>query len=1470
MAESNGALKTAGTSLASAAELRLLLVEDNPGDADLIARMLKENGIALAQIQHVRLLSEAIEQLKKQPVDAIILDLGLPDSVGLDTLRAVRVETLEVAVLVLTGLDDDQVGLAAVAEGAEDYLVKGMIDGRVLVRELRYAVERKRNRQQLRESERFLHASMDALSAHIAILDQSGAILFVNEAWRAFAAKNDIDLECVSEGANYLAVCDGATNEDAEMAKCFAERIREVLSGKLLFYEMEYPCHSPYEQRWFIVRVTSFQGDGSRYAAIAHENITERKQAEEALCASEEQYRHLFESASDAFLLIDIDTDLVIDANRIASELYGYDRDELLTKMSTDLSAEPEETQLRIHESQAIPDQVLNIPLRLHRKKDGTVFPVEITARSLSVKGRLVLFVAVRDITERKRAEAAFALNSQRVQALLQLNQMTQASLQEITDFGLEEAVRLTRSTIGYLAFLNEDESVLTMHAWSHSAMAECAIVDKPIVYPVASTGLWGEAVRQRKAVITNDYAADNPLKKTYPKGHVLVKRHMNIPVFAGSRIVLVAGVGNKAEEYDQDDVRQLTLLMEGMWRLIERMRAQEELRVASLYARNLIEASLDPLVTINSNGKITDVNNATEQVTGVLREILIGSDFSDYFTEPDKAREGYQQVFSQGIVKDYPLTIRHASGHTTDVLYNASVYKTEAGEVQGIFATARDVTERKRAEETLRDNELKYRALFETADDAILLFADDQWIDCNAGALRVFGCTRDQIIGAHPKRFSPPTQPDGRSSEEEAIKKINLAYAVEPQFFEWEHCRADGTPFSAEVRLNRLDLGGKPHMQAIVRDVTQRKRVEEALVASEERFRVAAQCSSDLIYERDMLTGQAQFFGDIDGHLGYTPGAFPRSLAGWMEYIYPEDLSRVMEILQETLLHRTPYSIEYRLRRGDGTYADWSDYGVVIWDAAGNPIKNVGAAKDVTRRKRAEEALRIKNLVFDDAMSANSIADLNGVITETNETFVRVWGFSSRDEVIGKPIPFFLNDQNEAEVLITALNNIGHWEGDYTGKKKDGAPFIVHSLATTITDKAGTVIGYQSACMDVTEQKSLEEQYRQAQKMEAIGQLAGGVAHDFNNILQSMAGYSSFLLDRLPEQDETHEFAEEIALCVDRAAALTRQLLAFSRRQILEMEDLDLNEVVHGITKMIGRIIGEDVEVEVMKGRRLGNVLADQGQMEQVLLNLCINARDAMPDGGTVTIETENVVMDKEYCDAHAWASPGQYVLLSVTDTGCGMDAEIQARIFEPFFTTKELGKGTGLGLATVYGIVRQHQGMIQVYSEVGKGTTFKVYLPSFKRTASTVGAKIVGRATGGNETILLAEDDATLRKLAVRILESAGYTVLLAANGKEALDVFEKHAADINLCLLDVVMPKMGGKAVYDALRQQHPRLRFLFSSGYSANAIHTNFILRGDIELIQKPYAPDALLRKVREVLDGVGTISESDHTQEGDTK
>ena len=364
---------------------------------------------------------------------------------------------------------------------------------------------------------------------------------------------------------------------------------------------------------------------------------------------------------------------------------------------------------------------------------------------------------------------------------------------------------------------------------------------------------------------------------------------------------------------------------------------------------------------------------------------------------------------------------------------------------------------------------------------------------------------------------------------------------------------------------------------------------------------------------------------------------------------------------------------------------------------------------------------------------------------------------------------------------------------------------------------------------------------------------MAGGVAHDFNNLLQALLGYGEMALDDAGPDSPVRASVEEMLKVGHRATTLVRQLLAFSRRQVLDMKDVDLNDVSTDLTKMIRRVIGEHITLTFIAAPDLGICRADPGQIEQILMNLCVNARDAMPEGGTITIETNNAEFDEEYCQSHNWATAGRYVSLSVTDTGCGMDKATADQVFDPFFTTKELGQGTGLGLATVYGLVKQHEGLVHVYSEVGKGSVFRIYLPLIEGTAAAAGDKMETPVPGGSETILVAEDDGAVLRLAKVFLEHAGYTVLTASDGEEALRVFSEHAEAIDMALLDVMMPKLGGRGVYEHIREGRPKLRFLFASGYSMDAIHNDFILDAGLTLIQKPYQRDELLRRVRRVLD-----------------
>ena len=426
---------------------------------------------------------------------------------------------------------------------------------------------------------------------------------------------------------------------------------------------------------------------------------------------------------------------------------------------------------------------------------------------------------------------------------------------------------------------------------------------------------------------------------------------------------------------------------------------------------------------------------------------------------------------------------------------------------------------------------------------------------------------------------------------------------------------------------------------------------------------------------------------------------------------------------------------------------------------------------------------------------------------------------------------------------------------GESVTYEVDWQNHIFESHVQPLRDAEGELIGVIGVALDITDRKHLADQLRQSQKMQAVGELAGGVAHDFNNLLMVMKGHAEMLLERLPVSSPQRTNVEQIEKAAERAASLTRQLLAFSRKQVLHSRVLDLNEVVAGMIQMVARVIGENIELAFLPGASLGSVKADPSQIEQVLLNLVVNARDAMPEGGRLTIETSNVDLDKTYSAKLAVVDPGPYVMLTVTDTGCGMDAQTQSRIFEPFFTTKEAGKGTGLGLATVYGVVKQSGGYIWVYSEIGQGTTFKIYLPKVLAESEKSNLeKTLPRPAPGTETILLVEDEEGVRELVRDYLRNNGYHVLEAADGVKAQDLAAAHRGPIQLLITDVVMPRVSGRELATRLTAARPHMKVLYISGYTDDSIFRHGVLEGGMAFLQKPFTLKSIGQKIREVLDG----------------
>ena len=593
----------------------------------------------------------------------------------------------------------------------------------------------------------------------------------------------------------------------------------------------------------------------------------------------------------------------------------------------------------------------------------------------------------------------------------------------------------------------------------------------------------------------------------------------------------------------------------------------------------------------------------------------------------------------------------------------------------------------------------------------------------------------------------------------------------------------------------------------------------------------------------------------NVQSIFGITAEQFTSGEFLFADIIHPDDSAKVGKEIKEYIQNGIDsFEQVYRIIRPDSEFKWLLDITTVIRNVDGEITNYRGYVLDITDRKESQlERTRFMRAI-EQTGEAIIITDTDGIIEYTNPAFERVSGYS-RDEVLGKNPSILQSGLHEHMFYANMWSQITdgkNWTGQIVNKRKNGSLYTEKITISPVLDSTGIITNYVAVKQDVSAEIKLQEQLRQSQKMEAIGQLAGGIAHDFNNLLQVMNGYTDLILEELNPKHPTYDFVSEVKVAGHRASTLVNQLLSFSRQHIMTPVDLDLNLLTRNLMKMINRVIGEHIDCNFIPGHKLGTIHADSGQLEQVLINLCINSRDALPTGGNITIETTNVLVDSKYRENHPLAEDGRFVLLSVSDNGVGMTKQTQENLFEPFFTTKSVGKGTGLGLATVYGIVKQHNGDIQVYSELNQGSVFKIYFPIVERNATDISNNIFEQRIGGTETILVAEDDDKVRNLTKKTLVAAGYTVIEAKDGQEAKSLLNDDFNKIDFLFLDVVMPKLGGKEVYDFMLNTQRKIPTLFCSGYIPDSIHNTFVLSSDIYFIQKPYTPKKLLRKIREIL------------------
>jgi PAS domain S-box-containing protein len=751
-----------------------------------------------------------------------------------------------------------------------------------------------------------------------------------------------------------------------------------------------------------------------------------------------------------------------------------------------------------------------------------------------------------------------------------------------------------------------------------------------------------------------------------------------------------------------------------------------------------------------------------------------------------------------------------------------------------------------------LEQDEKKFKALLESPPDVMIVVdRTGHIVFVNSATERMFGYKLEELLGKtyltfFSERFHAET------SKYYAGLLSNPALHEQMGQRETLCRRKDGSEFPAEVTCSTIETLKGPVVGVAIRDITERKRAEEALRQSEERYRTLFENAPVGLYRTTpdgrVLAGNRAFIRML-GYSSFEEFAARDLNSGAFEPEYTR--SEFMELLEE---QGEVAGLECAWHNKDGGILYIRENARAIRDDSGKTLYYEGTVEDITEHKRAEaEHLRLVTAI-EQSEEAVVITNTAGNIEYVNPAFTRITGYR-REEVLGRNPRILKSGKHDAEFyqqLWATILKGQTWHGELVNQRKDGTLYTEQMSITPVRGALGEVTHFIATKQDVTDHRVLEAQLQQAAKIEAVGRLAGGVAHDFNNLLTIINGYSELLLDELASNPAVSAQLHEIKSAGERAAALTRQLLAFSRRQVLAAQVLDLNAVVFNLEKMLRRLIGEDIKLHTHLGAVLGRVRADPGQIEQVIMNLAVNARDAMPSGGNLTIETRNVVLDEAYARSHVTVKPGPHVMLAVSDTGVGMTPETMSHVFEPFFTTKEKGKGTGLGLATVYGIVKQSGGSIWVYSEAGQGTVFKVYLPVVNESLATEQGPTETDSGLGTETILLVEDEEGVRSLIRIELESFGYKVLTTDDAESALATCANYDGPVHLLLTDVVMPQMSGPVVAEKVAALRPGIRVLYMSGYTDDAVVHHGVLSQDMPFIQKPFSPVELRKKIREVL------------------
>ena len=1223
--------------------------------------------------------------------------------------------------------------------------------------------------------------------------------------------------------------------------------------------------------------------------------ILQHQRTEKALQESEELFSTIGAAAQDAILMMD-DEGKIAYWNRAAERILGWSSPEALGKELHTFLAPP-----RYHDAyctgfarcrQTGEGPAVGQTLELAAvRKDGTEIPIELSASAVQLQGKWHAVGILRDISVRKQRAEVLRKSEEQFRIVAEYTYDWETWVGPEGDY-LYISPSCERIT-GY----RPDEF-----------RADPGLLEK-IVHP-DDRAVVARHIHEEGGIETQE-TGSMEFRLTARSGEERWVEHLCQPVYSAAGEYLGRRASNRditQRKKTEEHVRRQDAVLEAINRVFRETlvcETEEEVaRTCLAVAEELTGSRFGLIGEINAAGLFDtlaisnpgweECNMPESEATRLIKDMEIRG------VDRSILREGTSRIVNDPA--SHPDAVGLPPGHPP-VRAFLGVPLKQAGKTMGMIGLANkeggyvaadqeaienlalafeEALRTKRAEQALRQREAQYRVLFESASIGIgIADRQGQLIAFNEAMLRPGGYSREDMdkIGTIANLY---VDPDARAKALALAESHGVLDQHRVQFK-----RKDGTLYDALLSLRPVQIQGQTCWQATVQDITAEVRTKA------ERDRLF-----DLPTTLIMI---AQPDGTIvrtsagwENVLGYSSA----DMAGrsFLDFIHPDDVPASRAGTEDVASGVDIHHFENRYRHRDGTYR------VLLWTASADPKTGLhyGVAQDITAHKHQEMRQQALRQARETVQEMEKPADIGQLLIAVRDSLKLLevpfhWcGINVMDESsdpsrvhfhnMGRDGEWRLEEGAMASRLVAqfwraagpvyrrdlaaadpyqerehfseevrAVLDVPFSHGTLALSSPEPAAFSEEDIAS-LEALAGVLSEGFQRLDDLQILQTTEEQLRQAQKMEAIGQLAGGVAHDFNNLITIITGYCQLLLKGLDPDDPRRAHIEQINQAGDRAATLVRQLLAFSRKQVLQPRVLNLNEIVEHTQKMLGRLLGEDIELAAILDPQLGQVHADPGQLEQVLMNLAVNARDAMPHGGQLTIETANVELDEAYARRHAAVQPGFYVMVAVSDTGSGMDAETQAHLFEPFFTTKEAGKGTGLGLATVYGIVKQSEGSIWVYSEPGQGTTFKIYLPRVDQPGKTVGEEQAPQAVPrGAETILVVEDEEALRELACLTLREYGYTVLEASQGDEALQLFAERQAPVDLLVTDVVMPGLSGPELAEQLTSRQPQMKVLYTSGYMSHAIVRDGVLKAGTPFLPKPFNPDDLARKVREVLD-----------------